>query len=153
MTRNSKFILIMLTIHICSLVNHSIWWRTKSSETQRFTSNLDHLECCVLWKEFQSSFSCVPYLIHILYDCSFVYKCIYNVIMLINKTLWLIESIVKHSRSVKIDNHKYGCSYSFVIPLYFIFCKKKEERLGGRKQRYIYSYIIKFNTHIRCTNI
>lgn len=39
---------------------------------------------------------------------------------------------------------------SFVIPLYFIFCKKKkeEERLGGRKQRYIYSYIIKFNTHI-----
>lgn len=45
---------------------------------------------------------------------------------------------------------------SFVIPLYFIFCKKKkkeEERLGGRKQRYIYSYIIKFNTRIRCTKI
>lgn len=38
---------------------------------------------------------------------------------------------------------------SFVIPLYFIFCKKKEEeRLGGRKQRYIYSYIIKFNTQL-----
>lgn len=139
MTRNSKFILIMLTIHICSLVNHSIWWRTKSSETQRFTSKLDHLECCVLWKEFQSSFSCVPYLIHILYDCSFVYKCIYNVIMLINKTLWLIESIVKHSRSVKIDNHKYGCSYKqlcYSLVLYILL--KKRRRKTGWQETEIY---------------
>lgn len=44
---------------------------------------------------------------------------------------------------------------SFVIFLYFIFCKKKkeEERLGGRKQRYIYSYILKFNIYVRCIKI
>lgn len=78
LTRNRKVILIKLAVCICALVNLGIWWRTKSSVTRRFTSNLYHLEWCVLWKNLIPLFLvCLISSLYMYYMTVHLYKCIY----------------------------------------------------------------------------